>query len=173
MSKQLAQVIADYAKNEGITATLLDGFFLYRSDQVVQRTPFCYEPTICVVAQSRKRVHTGDRYYDYDPNNYLINAVSMPVEGEVPEATAEEPYLGLSLRIDSYMVSELVVEMDRHSPPQSNDLPDLINACPLTDRLTDAFTRLIRACDDPMDAEVLATAIKREIFYIRVGYKMQ
>ncbi|WP_051560570.1 AraC family transcriptional regulator [Marinobacterium jannaschii] len=165
MSEQLARVIADHAPHEGITATLLDGFFLYRSDQVVGRNRFCYEPTICVVAQSRKRVYTGDRYYDYDPNNYLINAVAMPVEGEVPEATADEPYLGLSLRIDSYIVSELIVEMDRHSLLQRDQIPDLISACPLTERLTDAFTRLIRTCQDPMDSDVLAAAVKREIFY--------
>ncbi|MCV6588572.1 MAG: AraC family transcriptional regulator [Marinobacterium sp.] len=165
MNKALTELIASYAAVDGINETRVDGLILYRSGTPIPRTPVCYLPTICVVANRHKRVHIGDRAYDYNPDNYLINAVSLPVEGEILHATPEHPYLGLSLRIDPVMVSELIIAMERHGELPTCDSPALISACKISERLESAFVRLLHCCQDSMDADLLSAAIRREIFY--------
>jgi len=161
----LADLIEKYANGDGITETAVDGLILYRASEPLPRTPVCYEPTICVVATTGKRLHVGDSVWSYDPDNYLINAMAMPVEGEIPEASPDNPYLGLSLRIDAPLVQELLLELERHALVPECDSPELIAACPITTRLESAFARLLTCCEDPTDAAVMSTAIRREIYY--------
>ncbi len=165
MQTSLTQVIDRYTPDEGTYKTPLDGLNLYSAQQPMPRTPLCYVPTICVVAQAGKRIYVGERYYDYDPHNYLINAVAMPVEAEIRDASTEYPYLGLSLELDRYIISELILEMDAYDHQPAEPRPELINAVSLTVDLASAFRRLIECSQQPMDCAVMATVIKREIFY--------
>jgi hypothetical protein len=58
------------------------------------------EPGICLVAQRSKRLLLGTECFEYDANHYLITALDVPVIAEVTGASKEEPYLGLTLKID-------------------------------------------------------------------------
>lgn len=163
---ELAAVIEQFGNGDGITHTEIDGFNLYRSSISVPRHPVVYDPTICVIAQGRKEINFGEQKRGYDPDNYLINSITMPLEAEVCDVSKETPYLGLSLQIDRYMVSQLMVEMDKVSEPMMpRDTYDIILSSKLNDRLNTSFIKLIQTLADPMDREVLAPSLKREIFY--------
>jgi hypothetical protein len=49
------------------------------------------------VAQGAKAVQFGDERLRYDPTNYLIVSLDVPVVSQVVEASADKPYLGLKL----------------------------------------------------------------------------
>lgn len=165
LKSTLARLIDRYTECDGVTETPVAGLTLYRASEPLARTPLCYLPTICVVASRGKRVHIGSRAVSYNEDNYLINAVMLPVEGELPEATPQQPYLGLSLQIDPVMVAELMLAMEPHGELPADENPELIGACKISARLEEAFVRLLNCCQDPMDADLLTDAIRREIFY--------
>lgn len=162
----LAQAIARFAKEDGINTTSIEGLTLYRSCMAIPRIPVVYQPSICVVAQGRKQLYFGDQIRSYDTDHYLISSLTLPAEAEILDVEPDRPYLGLSLAIDSYMVSQLILEMDRlDAHPGGTESPDIILAGALTDRLEDCFTRLVESVDHEMDRVILAPGLKREIFY--------
>ncbi|MBN3560839.1 AraC family transcriptional regulator N-terminal domain-containing protein [Aliamphritea spongicola] len=163
---ELAASIGRFHQEDGICQTGLPGLVLYRSAKIMPRQPVVYNPSICVIAQGKKRVHFGTRECSYDPDNYLINSVTMPVEGEVVRAAEDKPYMGLSLRIDSYVISQLLIEMEQQDQ-QPEQLPsdEIILSSPATDKLQSSFIRLLECLPDEMDRKVLAPGLIREIYY--------
>ena len=107
----LVPLIEKFAVKEGVTETEWPGLVLGRSSQPVPRFPLLYVPSICVVAQGRKHVYVADDRIVYDPLHYLVVALPMPLEAEIVEASAKEPFLSMALEIDVSMVGKLLLEM--------------------------------------------------------------
>ena len=80
----------------GSTATAIPRLTLSRSDVNTSPTHVVYSPLLCVIAEGRKRVFLGNEEFHYDPMNYLITSLDLPVSGQVIEA----PCLGLALALD-------------------------------------------------------------------------
>ncbi len=60
------------------------------------------------MAQGRKEVRLADEYFAYDPLNYLVVSVSMPIGGRVLEISPERPVLALRLDIDPVEITTLI-----------------------------------------------------------------
>jgi AraC-like DNA-binding protein len=106
----------------------------------------------------------GEDRYRYDPADYLITTIALPVAGQVIEASAANPYLSLRLELDPILVGSVMVEAG-HARVQSHSAVTAIDVSPLDAGLLDAVVRLIRLIDSPSDAHVLAPLIRREIVY--------
>ncbi len=162
----LAKTIDRYSPNEGRNPTPVAGLILYRSQQNVPRTPVIYQPAICVVAQGRKKLYFGDHSRNYDPQNYLINSLTLPAEAEVIDASADKPYLGLSVEVDRYLISQLMLEMDQNDiAGDVRESSDIVCASGLTERLEHNLIHLVECIGEPMDAEILGSSLKRQIYY--------
>jgi AraC-like DNA-binding protein len=160
---RLAELFEPLVSGELFTASLLQGVKLFRSDKSIPRRPMIYEPSIIIIAQGHKIVYLGDEVYRYDPYNYLVLSVPLPLDCETV-ATPEEPVLGVSISVDAATVSELLIEMD-DSSSISGSVPRGIYSTPLTDEMVDATARLLRSLSNPPDARILGPQIVREIIY--------
>ncbi|MDF2180608.1 AraC family transcriptional regulator [Neptuniibacter sp. CAU 1671] len=163
---KLAHSIDRFAQEEGANETPIEGLKLYRARNNVPRQPVVYKPSICALVQGHKRVYLGDQCYTYDPNHYLLNSLTLPIEAEVNDTSPEQPYLGLSLEIDTSMVSQLMLQMDAYNPavqPAKRD--NILAAAPLTSHLLHCLDRLVGMIESPQDYEILGEHIKREIYY--------
>lgn len=165
LDSQLAASIDKHHPQEGIHKCQHEQLWLFRSNAPMGRRPIVYGPSICVIAQGKKKMYVGDREYNYDPDNYLINSVTMPVEAEVLNASDDSPYLGLSLGIDSYVIGQLLIEMEQQDREASQQSDQIIHCSPVTDRLHNSFIRLLQCLDNEMDMKVLAPGLVREIYY--------
>ena len=161
--RRTAALISRLCPGEGFTMTRLDGVVAMRSNGPVKRMPALYEPSICIVAQGRKRGFHGGRTYQYDARHFLALAVPLPFETET-ECTAEEPMLGLALRVDPQMTAELALAVDDAEGAPSHK-PVTMMATPMDAGLDDATMRLCEALSSPLEARLLAPAIYREITY--------
>ncbi len=164
---RLVPLIEKYALEEGVTETEWPGLILGRSSQPVPRFPLLYVPSICVVAQGRKHVYAADDPIIYDPLHYLVVALPMPVEAEIVVASAKQPFLSLALEIDVSMVGKLLLEMaeEEHWPEAKLNPTQAIYASPMNDDLLDAFVRLLRALENPVDRRLLGPGAVKEILY--------
>ncbi len=161
----LASLIARHTRVEGPTDTDVPGLVLMRAHGSMKRRPVVYETSLCVVAQGSKCAHLGGRTFVYDPMHYLMCALTLPVESEIRTASAERPFLGLVLRFDPALVGQLLLEMDEFvawsdAPPREAIVSGRMNA-----HLVRAMTRLVGCLDDPMEQNVLAPALTREILF--------
>ena len=147
----------------GFTPSCLDGVKFMRANRPMPRMPVLYEPSIVIVCQGRKRGYLGQKTYLYDAQQYLVLSVPLPFECET-EASPEEPFLGISVRVDLTVVAELLMALNEthgtaHTEPRG------IYSTPLDPIMSNAVQRLLEALASPLDARILAPAIMREICY--------
>lgn len=148
---------------EGFTLTALDGVKLMRWNRAIPRSPVFYEPSIVFVCQGRKIGYLGGEVYQYNPQQFLILSVPLPFESETI-ASAEEPLLAISIRINLSMISELLLSMEHVTPLQINGKSGITSTA-LDARLSNAVVRLLECLQSKTDATVLGHAIIREIHY--------
>lgn len=145
-------------------ASALPRLSLVRSCTPTQSVPAVYKPSLCIIAQGRKRVDLGELSYVYDRAKYLAVSVDLPLAGSILEASAARPYLCLVLDIDIAALSELMLQ---HGPDVAASGPTgpALGVSEVEPGLVDAALRLARLLDAPQDADALAPLAEREILY--------
>ena len=86
---ELAERTLRHASGDGVHLSPIPGLALIRASQPSQPLPSLYEPSLCVVVQGRKRAVLGDETYVYDALNYLVVSVTLPVRGQIIDATPD------------------------------------------------------------------------------------
>lgn len=162
--RTMKALLMELADGEGLHPTLLDAVQLARAEHDFPRTPVMYEPSIYIIASGRKTGYIGDRVIVYDENNYLVLSVPLPFECE-GQATDGEPLLGVSVRMDIGLISELAITMDAGRKQEAVNSDGCIRATPLDSRMKGAIVRLLECLRSPADARVLGQGIIREIAY--------
>jgi hypothetical protein len=107
--EELVERIATALPEDGVLEAF-PGFFLARSSKLIESVQAVYQPAFCMVAQGGKYVLLGKELYRYDPGHYLIFTVDLPLVFHVEEASKEQPYLGLLLKLDSPLVASIMME---------------------------------------------------------------
>lgn len=161
---ELAHRLARNTSGEGVHDCLIPGVQLIRFHSPSQPLPSVYEPSLCVVVQGRKQVRLAEETYTYDALNYLVVSMTLPVLGQVIEASPEKPYLCLRFHVEPSVIGSLLQEVPaaRTAAPASGRAIYLAR----TDApLLDAVLRLVRLLDTPDEARVLAPLALREIHY--------
>ena len=102
--EELVERIAKALPEDGILDAF-PGFRLARSSQPTEPVHALYQPAFCFVAQGRKQAMLGEEVFRYDPGNYLIFTVDLPLTFQVKEASQERPYLGFRLDLDPSLVA--------------------------------------------------------------------
>ncbi|HEU4708139.1 MAG TPA: AraC family transcriptional regulator [Methylophilaceae bacterium] len=152
------------APAEGFTLTPLDGVKLMRWDRPLPRSPVLYEPSIVVICSGRKIGYLGRQVFHYNPQHFLVLSVPLPFESETI-ASAEEPLLGISMRIDIGILSELIMMLEHDPKRRAVTNSHGIVSTPLDLKLSNAVLRLLQALDSASDTLILGQAILREIHY--------
>lgn len=106
----------------------------------------------------------GEERYRYDPANFLLCSLDVPVVARIVEATPKKPYLGLKLDLDSALIASVSVEAGV-SPGRSETSVRSIAVGQLDGDLLDAIVRLIRLLDNKADYTMVSPLVMREIIY--------
>jgi len=160
---ELATLIDQYAKTDGVHATPIPRLFVVRSSRLTEPLHGVYEPAVCIIAQGRKRAMLGDAVYVYDQDNYLVISVDVHVIGQVIEASDDKPYLCFRLDLDVPALGALL--LDAQPGADSADPAPALGLGTVTPDLTDATVRLLRLLSTPADIPVLAPLCEREILF--------
>lgn len=167
--QRMGDLLRLLAPNEGYTQSRLNGVRFLRCNQPVARTPVLYEPSIVIVCQGSKRGYLDGQVYLYDSQHYLVLSVPLPFSSET-DATAEQPMLAVSIRLDMTLVAELLIALDEEGMPPPQQQPAGIVSTPLNHHLQQVSLRLLEALASPLEAKVLAPAIVREMhFHVLLG----
>jgi AraC-like DNA-binding protein len=122
------------------------------------------EPSVVVVGQGAKRMLVGDDTYAYNSERFLIASFDIPASSSVVEASPDRPCLGLLLKLDLRMMTELAAQT-RLPPPKDRSVAKGMALGTVTPSLLESFKRLTDLLDEPEAIEVLAPLVKREIHY--------
>lgn len=163
-TQKLAKLIDRWTGDANQYDTPISGLRFSRWTTPTPPTSYTHNPSICLIAQGRKRVLLGEESFIYDANHFLISSVDLPIIANIIEASEELPYLGLIIELDLTEISQLIVDSEL-AFTQSKEAQKGIAVGELSESLLDAFVRLAELLDEGQNIKILAPIIKREIFY--------
>lgn len=152
-----------------------DGERRVRDDVVVYRwshpTPLHLGESIqafCAIGQGKKHVEVGDDRYVYGPENVLITSIELPMISHVVEASADTPYLSMTLELKPAVVRSVLLDSN-YDPARFERDTFGCRVTKMEVEILDATVRLMRAIQDQRDADYLAPMYIREIIYRLLG----
>ncbi|MCX8893411.1 AraC family transcriptional regulator [Vibrio parahaemolyticus] len=163
-TQKLAKLIDRWTGDANQYDTPISGLRFSRWTTPTPPTSYTHNPSICLIAQGRKRVLLGEESFIYDANHFLISSVDLPIIANIIEASEEQPYLGLIMELELTEISQLIVDSEL-AFTQSKEAQKGIAVGELSESLLDAFVRLAELLDEGQNIKILAPIIKREIFY--------
>ncbi|MGE8413362.1 MAG: AraC family transcriptional regulator [Pseudomonas sp.] len=161
---ELAAIIDRHTVEDGSHGTAIDSLFVSRHSHSHQFAPVLAQPALCIMAQGRKEVRLADETYNYDPLNYLVVSVAVPLSGKVAIVSPEQPILALRLDIDPGEINALIADAGPLGVPARPTSRGLYVER-LDPAMLDAVLRLTRLLDTPKDIAMLAPLVRREILY--------
>ncbi len=167
LASELARLIERAAPRDG-THPLAPFAWAFRASGPTPPSHAVYTPVLCVMAQGRKQVLVGEDRFIYDIDHFFLASVTVPVSGQVLDATPARPCLSLAIALEPALISSVIAEAGlpqlKATPPQR-----ALDSCRMSAPLLDAVVRLARECPlrqaHARDGEFLATLAHREIVY--------
>ncbi|UWQ77136.1 AraC family transcriptional regulator [Leisingera sp. M658] len=143
--------------------TGVDGFYALCCENPTRFEAIIYEPIMCLVLQGAKEAQLEDRSVRYGAGMSLIVSHALPVNAGVTDATPDQPYVSLALRLDlataRSLYDEIGVADGQEKAAHSMSVADSDAA------LIDAVGRLFRLSQNPVEVQALAPLVLREIHF--------
>lgn len=122
------------------------------------------KPSLCIIVQGKTRMQIGEDTIEYKPGNFLATSVSMPVTGQVVEASTAAPYLALQIELPPGEVAAVATEADLKLQPKPKPHQGIFVG-KTTLEVLEGFEKLLKLLQNPKAAKYLAPAVKREIIF--------
>ncbi|WP_418358203.1 AraC family transcriptional regulator [Shewanella basaltis] len=168
MKQKIKQLVEKRITADGMVDTAIKGVSLFKITQAMPCAPALYEPTVVVILNGRKEAILDGHRYIYDNSQYMCCTVSLPVEAGTPEASTEEPLLGVYISLDTQVMTELAIEMESVTgaikQTKTSSQPQSLSLANWDDAFADALLRLLQL-DGSMDAAILGESRLRELYY--------
>lgn len=160
---RMIELLDSLVPKEGVIEDIIERVNLFRITKSTPRSPINYEPSIIILAQGQKKVFIGDEILIYNPLNYLVLSVPLPLECETT-ASIEKPMLGITIKVNASIVGEILLAMDDN---QTNieSLPKGVYSDSIDDIMSSTIIRLLETLSSPKDRRFLGPMIVKEIIY--------
>ncbi|MGE1114976.1 AraC family transcriptional regulator N-terminal domain-containing protein [Priestia megaterium] len=162
--KELAKLIERYSGQDGNYTTAVPSLFFTRLSNAVGPSHGVYNPSLCIIVQGMKEVLLAQERFTYNPANYLVASVDLPVTAQVIEASPAVPYLAFKLEFTPNQIMEILGNVEIQADSKKTKKRAMF-VSPIDSSMLDAVIRLVRLLDNPKDIPVLAPLFKQEILY--------
>jgi AraC-like DNA-binding protein len=162
--ERIRRVLERHGRPGGVSAGL-PGLAITRSTTPSLPEGKTVGPSLGLIVQGSMRTVLAEQEHRYEPGQYVVVPVALPVTCTILRASEREPYLALALRLDPAVIAELVLAHGgRGGGPQGGDSGGLVLGA-AGPGLLDALARLVGLLDRPHDAGALAPLYEREILW--------
>ncbi|WP_404339682.1 AraC family transcriptional regulator N-terminal domain-containing protein [Pseudoalteromonas mariniglutinosa] len=161
---EIAALVNKFSKGNGVHGSAIAGVNCIKFDTTIEKFSGVYHPSLCIIVQGKKRVLLENEIFQYQPSEFLVASVDLPVIGQIIEATKDKPYLCLQIELDLHELTELAIRVNRGRVSAKTIYPGIFIG-DVDDSLADSVLRLVRLLETQRDIEVLSPIIKREIYY--------
>jgi len=157
-TKALARKVDGLIQNEDFQ-TEISGFSLHRRTNK-QSIHCIYDLGLGVILQGEKQVLIGNEIFSYSRGQTMLTTIDLPAVSRVTQASYSEPFLGMMLKLDIGMITEIASSMENihvtsNIPSFSIEEMDI--------GLIEALDRLVDLVEDPSMISQIAPLIKHEI----------
>lgn len=160
----MARTMSQLTRGKNEVTTPISNLRFFRREGPTQPDYCMLEPSVSLVVQGTKRALLTDETYTYNINRFLITSLDLPAMMHIVEASPEIPYLGLMLRLDLRVLSDVMLQSGI-TPPAVSPSERGMFLGETTPILLEGFNRLVSLLDEPAAIPVLAPLIEWEIYY--------
>lgn len=164
--EQIIEKIIKLYQEPGYFNTTIKGFKISKRDEPTELKKCFYTPLAILLLQGSKQTIFGDKDFTFGAGQYLVCSVDIPLMSRIKDATTENPCIGLVVELDSYLISQLMSEMNMNEAKYNEDQTCFAGADADED-LISAFVRLVELLEQSEDRhKILVPMIKKEIHYL-------
>lgn len=158
----LADLIKPLVNGNGLNASRLSRVGILCLGRHQERTPLMYDPSLIIIAQGRKVGYLGDREIHYNPGHYLVQTLPMPFECET-HGSPDTPLLGISVKLDPALLSEMVTAMGDIGLPSTPPKP--MASVAMNEGMQRAMLRLANTLHDDLECTIMGDARIRDVVF--------
>ena len=165
---QIKDLIERRLPEAGLVDTALKGVQLFRVTEAMPCAPAVYEPTVVAILSGTKEAVLDGEHHVYGSDKYLLCPMTLPVEAGTPQASEDNPLLGVVIALDSRLMRELALEIETSAGgyrESRGKAPSALALASWDDGFTLALLRLLELLDNPVDLEVLGRGRLRELCF--------
>lgn len=162
INQTLIDAVCRIARSDGDFATSIPQLSLHRRSHPEDPQPCLYPRGLILVLRGHKRLAYGNHRVTYGAGDLLLIPADLPVVSHLDEASAEAPFLGLLLRLDSALLVQVANETKDERPSEAIT-SDLLTIGKPDEGLLQAFARLVQLESEPHLLPHLSPLIQREI----------
>ena len=123
-----------------------------------------------LILQGGKRVKVDGKNWEYGKCTCIATAADTPSSYEIYEASAQKPYVSISIKLDPLLITEMVQShpeiLAKHGQEQFHHEPRVFTVDVPSFDMIEAYSRLVRLLDTPEQISARAPLIEREIVYL-------
>ncbi|MEM7180662.1 MAG: AraC family transcriptional regulator [Spirochaetota bacterium] len=149
----------------GFVQTEIPSVKVFLTPENTARTPVIYNPGLVFILQGRKRAFLEDKYFDYNPDKYLVLGVPMPLEC-VTYASSELPLIGIFIEIkieDLLEQIRIVNSSNVVKVTNRNKYSHGVEQGNLNKDLQESLQRLIKTMLNPIEIKILGPSLVKEV----------
>ncbi|MDR1608336.1 MAG: AraC family transcriptional regulator [Deltaproteobacteria bacterium] len=159
---RLAAAIKEKTPEEGSYPTAIPGVSLHCRYRPFQTDSCFLKPLTSLIAQGKKISIWGQEELRYGQGDYLVNSMYLPSTSFIKEASPANPFLAITLDLDSQILAQLALEIPEPPPTEPGRAVLIYQA---EEELIDAYLRLLQLLAKPASIPVLGPLIVNEIHY--------
>lgn len=157
----LSRAVRRLASIPGDHRTSVPSLTLHRRNHPSQPVHCIYTLGVALTVQGSKHVLLGDQDLSYGPGQSLLTTIDLPVSYHITRATAAEPYLGIMLKLDQALLTEVASKLE---PPRMTAASlEPISLQRLDAQVLDALHRLVLLLEEPQLILHLTPLVMQEI----------
>lgn len=155
------------ATREGSVASPFDGLSYFRVDAPAGWKRFDSPGVVVAVIVDRAKdiELASHRTLRYEPGSYVFFTREARYTSRIAEATRARPYLSFAIVLDPEVVAETLLSMEDDLDDVAGGEDDDAWVERWDPPLGEAFLRLLRAVDDPLERRLVAPLVVREIVF--------
>lgn len=169
IKQKIKQLVEKRITEDGMLETGIKGVRLFKVSNAIPCAPAIYDPTVIVILSGKKEAILDGEHYIYDNRQYMCCPVSLPVEAGTPDASLDDPLLGIYISLDTKVMTELAIQMETTQGvtklPKSGAQPAGISLANWDERFSDALLRLLELGENKADIAILGESRLRELYY--------
>lgn len=141
----------------------LPGLAVFESRAPTEIQTTLYTPAVCLTLQGSKEYGVGAGKQRSRPGHLLIVSHDLPVTSRIVEASAARPYRALVLLLDIALLRSLVDEVGAEALVERQSKAMQVEAAERA--FIDAFARYFALTGSPLEAQVMAPLIRKELHF--------
>lgn len=167
--EKIKTLIENKLTEDGLFETGVKGVQLFKVTEGVRCAPAVYEPTVVAIVSGTKEAILDGKSYVYGTDQYMCCSMSMPVEAGTPNASPDNPLLGVFISLDTRVMTELTMEVERACGMQKQSkgakFPPSIALSDWDNDFAESLMRLLQLSQNGADTAVLGDSRLREVYY--------